>query len=451
MTTSAERAGRASTATARRFLPEARTVGALLCLAGLTLLIWPSLLAAALGVELLAAAFWWWARAAEDPAEQVRRWSWLRRPAAALWLAVAIQHVIPTLSFVPTLFTWDIPAVLKWTQSLAVVWAGLELLAALPLARAYSDVPGPLIAMRPWLPALVPGTGFVLLWRLAPLWAAVPTVRGAAVWLLLLTAWLATLRALGRRQVAASLRWLLVSDGALAAVLVSTRVVREDVSFLLWLGAFGGRAFLLAGEPRSAAARRGHRLSRLWRLAIWTAAGALTWPLLASLAAPPHTNARFLQYLCAAIPVALGALVTVGRVVSAPERRLVGRRQFAFSLAHVAATITLAIGPIALAIAWWSGFTPGRLEGALAIAPSLLGAAAAMLRRPVFVLESLRRVARFTSRGVITRERGIVGLLARLWQGVSAPLRDLHTGDAQEYVLFLVGVAVLALLLPLLQ
>jgi hypothetical protein len=34
---------------------------------------------------------------------------------------------------------------------------------------------------------------------------------------------------------------------------------------------------------------------------------------------------------------------------------------------------------------------------------------------------------------------------------LAAPLRDLHTGDAQEYLLFLVGVAVLALLLPVLR
>ena len=113
------------------FLRDARTFGAVLCLAGLALLLWPSLLAAALGVELLAGAFWWWARAADNPAEQVRRWSWLRRPAGALWLAVAIQSVIPTLSFVPTLFTWDMPAVLKWAQSLAVVHEA----AAVPASR----------------------------------------------------------------------------------------------------------------------------------------------------------------------------------------------------------------------------------------------------------------------------------------------------------------------------
>ena len=73
------------------------------------------------------------------------------------------------------------------------------------------------------------------------------------------------------------------------------------------------------------------------------------------------------------------------------------------------------------------------------------------MRRPAFVLDGLRRLARFTSRGVLTRERGAVDLLGRIGQGAISPLRDLHTGDAQEYLLFLVGVAVLALLLPLLQ
>ena len=435
------------------FLHDARAVGTVLCLTGLAFLGWPSLLAAALGVELLAAAFWWWARAAEDPADQVRRWAWMRRPAAALWLAVAIQHVIPTLSFVPTLFTWDVPAVLKWTQSLAVVWAGLELLAALPLVRTYADVPGPLIAMRPWLPVLLPSAGFIVLWRLSPLWVAVPDVRGAAVVLLLLTAWFATLRALGRRHIAASLRWLLVSDGAIAAALVATRTVREDVSFLLWIGTFGGRAFLLAGELRGAAPRRGTRLSRLWRLSIWTASSALAWPLLASLSMEPYTRIRLVEYLSVAIPVAIGALVTVGRLVTAPERRAVGRRQPVFSMAHLAALLTLAIGPIGLAIAWGTGFAPARLPALLGAAPPVIGALGGMVRLRLLALpfDIARRAARFTTRGVLTQERGAMTLLARLWRGSSAPVRDLHTGDAQEYLLFLVGVAVLALLLPLLQ
>src|SRR5439155_1014008 len=224
-----------------------------------------------------------------------------------------------------------------------------------------------------------------------PQWVAVPDVRGAAVVLLLLTAWLATLRALGRRLVAASLRWLLVSDGALAAVLVASRAVREDVIFLLWAGAFGGRAFLLAGEMRSAAARRGPQLAWLWRLAIWTASGSLAWPLLTALGTPPYTRNRLLEYLFVAVPVALGSLVTVARLVPAPERRAVGRRHFAFSLAHVAATLTFAIGPTALTIAWSSGFTPARLPALLAAAPALLGAAVALFGAGFLLLHDRAR------------------------------------------------------------
>jgi hypothetical protein len=117
----------------------------------------------------------------------------------------------------------------------------------------------------------------------------------------------------------------------------------------------------------------------------------------------------------------------------------------------VAATLTFVIGPVGLAIAWSSGFAPAQMPALLAVAPALLGAGLGMLRRPAFILDAVRRVARFTSRGVLTRERGAVDLIARIGQGATSPLRDLHTGDAQEYLLFLVGVAVLALLLPLLQ
>ena len=46
--------------------PDARITGAALCAAGLALVSLPWLLAAALGVESLAAAFWFWGRAAED-------------------------------------------------------------------------------------------------------------------------------------------------------------------------------------------------------------------------------------------------------------------------------------------------------------------------------------------------------------------------------------------------
>ena len=49
-----------------RARPRPRVVGAVLCAAGLVLLWLPSLLVAALGAELLAAAFWVWARATDS-------------------------------------------------------------------------------------------------------------------------------------------------------------------------------------------------------------------------------------------------------------------------------------------------------------------------------------------------------------------------------------------------
>ena len=66
-------------------------LAAALCAAGFVLLAVPRLLAAALGVECIAAAFWLSARAAENPGVPLRRWEWLRRPATALWVAVVLQ------------------------------------------------------------------------------------------------------------------------------------------------------------------------------------------------------------------------------------------------------------------------------------------------------------------------------------------------------------------------
>ena len=48
-------------------------------------------------------------------------------------------------------------------------------------------------------------------------------------------------------------------------------------------------------------------------------------------------------------------------------------------------------------------------------------------------------------------ERRIVDTLGGALRAVVAPMRDLHTGDAQEYLLFLVGLSVLALVLPFLR
>src|SRR3989442_1253452 len=83
----------------------------------------------------------------------------------------------------------------------------LELLAALPLARPFSDRPGPLLAIGPWLPLVLPAAGFLVLWRQAAHWTPVPWVRASAVSLLVLTAFLAALRAFSRGQWTATLRW----------------------------------------------------------------------------------------------------------------------------------------------------------------------------------------------------------------------------------------------------
>jgi hypothetical protein len=52
---------------------------------------------------------------------------------------------------------------------------------------------------------------------------------------------------------------------------------------------------------------------------------------------------------------------------------------------------------------------------------------------------------------VVTLERTVVSFFGRLAQAVTSPLRDLNSGDAQDYLLFLVGLSVLMLVLPLLR
>ena len=51
----------------------------------------------------------------------------------------------------------------------------------------------------------------------------------------------------------------------------------------------------------------------------------------------------------------------------------------------------------------------------------------------------------------MTLERTVVSLIARFANAVTSPLRDLNSGDAQDYLLFLVGLSVLVLVLPLLR
>jgi hypothetical protein len=436
--------------------PAPRPVGGLLCAAGLLLMVLPLPFAPALGAEALAGGFWWWARAAEDPALQIRRWSWLRRPATALWLAAAIEVALPGAAgmyAVPpaTLAFWS------RVEAIAVVWAALELLAALPLARPYSDLPGPMLSHGPWLPALLPAAGFLLLWRQAPRWLDVDEVREATAVLLLLTAALAVVRAYGRRRWTAALRWLVVSDGALAGVLLSSGAVPPWIVAALWAGAFGTHAYLLTAELAGATPRRGAVPAMLWRMTAWVSTTALSWPLLAA-AGGLGPRRSVIALVAGGLTAGLAAWVNVARLVEAPERRALARPGSGLALGRTALAALLAGAPLALASAWWVVFAPRPLFALLALAPPLAGGGLAILAlRPAVPGRGARagqraqHVARGLFRVVIGAERALVTGVVRLLRLLATPLRDLHTGDAQEYLLFLVGVAVLAILLPLLR
>jgi len=448
----------------------ARSAGALPCFAGAALLIdpglialrtnrnlpWPLLaIALALALELIALAFWWWARASDDAADQLRRWSWVRRPAQALWLAAALGALGDRLAAGSP----GLP-VLAQVAAAAVIWAGLELVAALPLARAYSDLSGPLLAIRPWLPALLPAAGFVVLWTMAPLWTSFHLLPRVAEGLLILTALLATLRAFGRLQLAAALRWLTVWDCAIAAALVGTRALMPTVTLMLWLSACSGHVFMLAGELHGASPRRGAMLSRMWRVAGWVSTAALSWPFLVALATRPASPGVALELAAASITVVLTTYVSVRRVVRAPERRSVMRAESALSLSHVSALIAILVGPAAIGAAFIFGYRPLWNACSLAAVPALGGMLLALLgaRPRAAVSHTLeraggltRQAARTAFRVVTESERGLVQALDRAARAAVAPLRDLHTGDAQEYLLFLVGLSVLALVLPFLR
>jgi hypothetical protein len=434
--------------------------GGLLCAAGFVLLTLPPLVAGAVGLELIAAGFWVWARSAEDRLGQLPRWAWMRRPASAMWLATGLHAVMRDtgLGIVPA---WSTPAgAIARLEALAVLWAALELMAALPLARPFSDRPGPLSTTGPWLPVMLPAAGFTIAWRHAPTWAAIAEVRTTAIVLLLVTAVLAALRAFSRRQWTVSLRWLVVVDCALGGIVLALRVVPPEAALLLWLGSCGGHALLLAGELSGASPRRGVA-PRLWRLAAWTALASLSWPVVATLGFAREGIANRVLALAAAFAVAVAAWVSVRRLVVAPERRAMVRREPAVPLIQIGALGTLACGPVALAIAWWSGFEPGWRDSLASLAPAIAGGWGASLgyaygfsrvRPGVAALgDPARRFAQRAFTLITGVERRLVDVLGRIGLTLIAPARDLHTGDAQEYLLFVVGIAVLALVLPLLR
>ena len=457
--------------------------GAVCAALGVALLVVPGIAWAAIGVELVALAFWLWSRALPDRGEQLPRWAWLRRPAMALWLAAALFLALPELRsmftpvpggaasgpFAPPTFVpaplpigRDPMALLRTLASLAVLWAGLELMAALPLSRPFPDLTGPMRPVGPWLTALLPVTGFLVLWRQASLWTAAPLVREIATLALTLAALLAALRAYSRRSLTATLRWLVVYDSALASMLVARDVVPGPIAALLWLGAAGGRLIALAAELRGQAARRGSNLTRLWRLAGWVAGTALAWPLLSDAG---FSEQRFhpLEFIVLAAPVFLASTLWLKRVVEAPERRAMARPEDrAPRVSRLGAVATLVAGPAALGWAWWHGFEVSWPGAALSLIPSAF--AWWPVRRMIAVqpasseAEDLAAVgpgardfAINTFRAVTLVERQVAAAIAGVARALGAPARDLHSGDAQEYLLFLVGVAVLALLLPLLR
>jgi hypothetical protein len=457
------------------------SAGAACATIGVLLLMLPGLAWAALGLELVALAFWLWARSLPDRGEQLARWGWLRRPPMALWLAAALFMALPELKLVfspvpagpaggpivppvflpgPLPMTRDPMLLLRTLASLAVLWAGLELMAALPLSRPFPDLTGPARPVGPWLTAILPVTGFLVLWRQAAVWTAAPLVKEIATLALMLAVVLAALRAFSRRSLTATLRWLVVYDSAMASLLVARDVVHGEIAALLWLGAAGGRLIALAAELRGQAVRRGTKLTRFWRLAGWVAGASLAWPLLADAGFNGHTF-HAVEYFVLAAPVLLASALWLNRVVEAPERRAMARREHRSPrMSRVGAVATLVAGPASLAWAWRQGFHVSWVAAGAAMLPPLLGwwPVRRLIPEPDpsgVVRESApggpRDFALSTFRAVTVIERQLAAAIAGVARALGAPARDLHSGDAQEYLLFLVGVAVLALLLPLLR
>jgi hypothetical protein len=432
-------------------------IGTLLCAGGLALLAVPLRLAGAFGLELLATAFWVWARSAPDAEAQVPRWAWLRHPAAAMWLAAASGAVLEAAP----LPGYGVGRLLALTEASAVLWAGLELMAALPLERPYSDRAGPLLTVGPWLPVMLPAAGFLVLWRHADAWVPAGSMRNVVLALLAITYTLAVLRAFGRQRWMATLRWLAVADSALAAMLLARGVVPREVTLVLWAGACGGRAALLAGELRGAAPRRRPSARLLWRLAGWAGSTALAWPLLVNLAFGPGRAPIRAVAVLVALGATVAAWVSVARFVEAPERRTLARRELVVPTNQIIALLTLVTSATGALLAWWSGFQSPWPQPLAGLLPGVVGGGAAWLLtrgEAGWVGGTGQRVgarARGLAHGlaqiVLAIERWLVARFAGLGRALLAPARDIHTGTAQEYLLFLVALGLVGLVLPLLR
>ena len=230
-------------------------------------------------------------------------------------------------------------------------------------------------------------------------------------------------------------------------------------ALLLWVGAFGGRLVALAGELHGAAIRRGPDLTRAWQFATWLAGACLTWPLLATLGFRGGRIEPF-TFGMLALPVALASALALRRPRAAPERRMTSRVDPVRGASVGGAVVVLLTGPLALATAWWQGFEASFPGALLALLPSLV----AFAPRGTVVAPAggeppdepiaeaprwARELALSAFRSLTAFERQLATGIGALLRALGSPARDLHTGDAQEYLLFLVGVALLALAVPL--
>ena len=187
----------------------------------------------------------------------------------------------------------------------------------------------------------------------------------------------------------------------------------------------------------------------------------MSWPALIAAGSDDRRGIEPIYFAAAAFASALAAWITVSRMVAVPERRQMTRPNTAVALSHLGAGLFFIAGPLALVLAWWAGFEPGWRGSIGALVPAAfggLGAVVARGQRGAFVRSMLDRAGTVAPvmagrlfRIVIRLERAALSVLGKLISGVTSPLHDLHTGDAQEYLLFLVGIGVLALVIPLLQ
>jgi len=130
-------------------------------------------------------------------------------------------------------------------------------------------------------------------------------------------------------------------------------------------------------------------------------------------------------------------------------------------MASITALATLATAAAGLVLVWWSGFQAPGLQPVYAALPMLLGGGAAWwTSRPESALAAetaqrwgtaTRGAAQTVAGVLLTLERWPVRGALAIGRVLLAPARDLHTGTAQEYLLFLVALGVLALVLPLLR